>query len=58
MSGESVVERDLNWLQPDLRLVVVQAHVTEGWLVAIKAHEEKTGADLSGEQSALRRSQD
>ncbi len=41
VSGKPVVERDLNRLQPNLRLAIVAAHVTAGRFVAVKAHEKE-----------------
>jgi hypothetical protein len=36
-----VVERDLDRLQPDLRLAIVAAHVNVHRLIAVKAHEKE-----------------
>ena len=41
VSGKTVVERDLNRLQPDFRLTVVSAHINVHRFVAVKAHKEK-----------------
>jgi hypothetical protein len=41
VSGKPVVERDLDRLQPDLRLAIVAAHVNVHRLIAVKAHEKE-----------------
>jgi hypothetical protein len=40
--GKSVIERDLDRFQPNLRLAVVPAHVDVHRLIAVKAHEKES----------------